>query len=180
MASRPFPNGLNSGKMMQSPIVFCPGAMIMGPRSLRLVVTAALTALLLGSHAAAAEERIGSIGRAVYDTPVDGLTALSRSLLDYWSRGANTIEEIFRRRSSDYDRAAAEMVHRVASKLGVAAIQPLDLRDPSIHIPLVKAIIHEEGTDTGSPYGPQDYEEALRRALQARGLQAISTTPGGH
>jgi hypothetical protein len=142
-----------------------------------LCIAGALAAFLsLASHSAAAAERQDSQGLAIYGTPLDGLTAASRNLLDYWKRGWNSVERIVTNRSVPEDsEKTAWMIGRIAEKLGVDAKQPLDLLDPRIHIALLQALMGEEAADIGPLYGPQDYQDAFRAALQTRGLHAVPT-----
>ena len=162
--------------MLQSEMVYRTGCMAGRSRiaEQRRPITSVLGAcLLLASPTPALADQQNSHDLAIYDTPADGLAAASRNLLDYWKRGWNSVEQIVTNRSAPDDSdKTARLIGRIAEKLGVDAKQNLDLRDPRIHIALLKALISEESADMGSVYRPQDYQDAFQAAMRQRSLPA--------
>ena len=121
------------------------------------------------------ETGLGQTGRdprfAIFATPLDGLTAGSAHLLDYWKNGTRSLTDIVSKRSPPQENDTAAIIGRVKKKLGLQDEKAeLDLHDPSVHIPLMKALMLEEAPDTGALYKPDDYLSALQAALRMRDL----------
>ena len=127
------------------------------------------------------ETGVGQTGRdprfAIFATPLDGLTAGSAHLLDYWKNGTRSLTDIVSKRSPPQENDTAGIIGRVKKKLGLEDDRTdLDLRDPSVHVPLMKALMQEEAPDTGSLYKPEDYLGALQAALRMRNLEALPSS----
>lgn len=111
----------------------------------------------------------GEGGFERFNTPEDGVSALTQNLLTYQDKhGLNTIEGIINRwaPASDNNNVGA-YVASVAQRTGLDPKAALNLRDPNVMKPLVSAIIqHENGQQ---PYDPAVIERAVAARLQPDG-----------
>lgn len=108
----------------------------------------------------------GEGGFERFNTPEDGVSALTQNLLTYQDKhGLNTIEGIINRwaPASDNNNVGA-YVASVAQKTGLDPRAALNLRDPNVMKPLVAAIIqHENGQQ---PYDPSIIDRGISSRLQ--------------
>lgn len=108
----------------------------------------------------------GEGGFERFNTPEDGVSALTQNLLTYQDKhGLNTIEGIINRwaPASDNNNVGA-YVSSVAQRTGLDPKAALNLRDPNVMKPLVAAIIqHENGQQ---PYDPSIIERGISSRLQ--------------
>lgn len=89
-----------------------------------------------------------------------GIRALARLAINYQDRhGLNTVEKIISRWAPPVENATSAYVAHVASRLGIAATEPIDVHDYRVLRPLVEAIItHENGCQ---PYSAAQIDAAL-------------------
>ena len=103
----------------------------------------------------------------VFDTPEHGIQALCKLLLSYQERhGLNTVRGIINRWAPPVENDTGAYVAAVASAIGIAADEPLDLHSPSVLLPFAEAIIrHENGMQ---PYTLAQLTQGVDVALGLR------------
>jgi hypothetical protein len=107
-------------------------------------------------------------GFAVFDTPEQGVNALSKQLQLYNGRGNNTINGIISKYAPGSENNTAAYIAAVARDTGFDPSAHLDISDPAIRSSLMAAIIkHENGSN---PYSNKQIQ-----ALIGAGQQSIGT-----
>lgn len=82
---------------------------------------------------------------AVFDTPEDGIRALSKLLLNYQRiHGLNTVRQIINRWAPPNENDTGSYVNAVAADIGVGPDDAVNLNDADVLAKLVEAIIHHE------------------------------------
>ena len=100
-----------------------------------------------------------------YATPLAGLTAMARNLEAYSRQGLNTVSTIINRWAPRADHNDTEAyVRDVARKLGVAANEQVDLKDPATLIKMMDAITRHENKQQ-NPYSGALMSQAASAAL---------------
>ena len=104
-----------------------------------------------------------------FDTPVAGIRALMRLLLNYHLRyGLDSVESIINRYAPPAENATDHYIHSVCHDLGVKRRQAIDMKDRKILTALCKSIIRHEN-------GNQDwYEQAIYEAAIIQAGKEIS------
>lgn len=114
-------------------------------------------------------------GFAAFPTPLAGLSAMAKNLLNYATNGIRTIRDIINTWAPSVDgNNVASYIADVVKRTGFAAGDVLNLRDPETLQKLMEAMIHHE-------QGQQPYDPALiRAAINGRlGLPTAALVPGG-
>lgn len=90
---------------------------------------------------------VDSAGFCIFDTPADGVRALSRILTNYGSQdGLDTVTDIINRWAPPSENNTSAYIADVCNQTGFAAYDPLDMTDPGTITALTNAIIaHENG-----------------------------------
>ena len=120
----------------------------------------------------------GQIGKepggrfAIFDTPENGIRALGKLLINYrgkdgmpgvGGKGIDTVLETINRWAPSNENDTQAYASAVATRLGVRAMDPIDIKDPATLREMVLGIIiHENG---GNPYPSMIIDEGIRRAL---------------
>ncbi len=95
----------------------------------------------------------------VFSAPVWGLRALARLLRNYYNRGQRSVASILLTYAPAVENDTNAYIAAVASALGVAANETIEL-DQDMKLGLMRAIVkHENGQD---PYPEDLYREAIR------------------
>lgn len=94
-----------------------------------------------------------------------GIRALAKVLTNYQTKfGLKDVRSIINRYAPPIENDTESYINSVARVLGVAHNEPIDVREPSIMINLLKSIIrHENGTQ---PYTEAQLLEGIRLASQ--------------
>lgn len=111
-------------------------------------------------------DRQGDIEFFTFKTPVYGIRALARLLINYQDKhGLRTIEQIINRWAPTNENDTAAYVRAAARRTGFEADEKLDMHSYGDLEPLVKAIIHHEN-------GQQPYTDAeITKALVLAGVE---------
>lgn len=115
----------------------------------------------------------GPNGRfAVFDTPENGIRALSKLVINYRGKvgeplvghdGIDTVQETINRWAPPGENNTGAYVAAVAKAVGVKPTESIDIRNPRTLLAITTAIIqHENGY---APYTPAVVAEGVRRAL---------------
>jgi hypothetical protein len=101
----------------------------------------------------------------VFTSPEYGIRCLVKLLLTYQEKyGCDTVGKIISRWAPKSENDTGGYINHVAGSLGVRADQPLDLRDPTYMLAMLKAIILHEN-------GQQPYSfETLKRGMELAGV----------
>jgi hypothetical protein len=108
-------------------------------------------------------------------SPVWGIRAMAKVLLTYQHRRRaadgspiDTVQDIINRWAPPSENDTDAYVRAVALAVGVEPKQVIDVNDPAIMLPLLRAIIHHEN-------GTQPYSDALLlQAMEAAGMDVNS------
>lgn len=92
---------------------------------------------------------IGADGRfARFETPDAGVSAMSRLLDSYTSRGFDTVDKIVNRWAPPSENDTGALVSAMAGRMGVDPGARLDLSDPSVKAQLINGIVAQENGRT--------------------------------
>lgn len=101
---------------------------------------------------------------AKFNTPENGIRALTKILLKYQQKGYDTVNEIVNRYAPSTENNSRAYAQHVADSLGVDINARLDMRTPRELVKLVRAIIvHENGSN---PYLGDEIFDGVMEALQ--------------
>lgn len=106
-----------------------------------------------------------------FDTPVYGVRALMKVLLNYQSvHGLNTIRGIIERWAPETENDTEAYINDVAQRMGMGPDGLLDLKDIPTLIKLTQCIIHHECGTCPDPtlpfwYDDETFNEAVKLAL---------------
>ncbi|WP_223528366.1 structural protein [Pseudomonas sp. A-RE-23] len=102
---------------------------------------------------------------ARFDTPENGIRALTRLLLTYQNKhGLKTVKAIISRWAPSVENDTAAYVRAVESNTGTKPGAEINLRDPAVMKGFVRAIIRHE--NAGYEYPKDIIDEGVRRGLE--------------
>ena len=102
-----------------------------------------------------------------FATEDDGLAAIGSNLLAYNDKhGLDTVGGIINRWAPPSENDTGDYVRSVASSLGVAPDQPVDVRNPEVMAQLSDAIVRKENGK--NPYSREQMLDAAKRAISGR------------
>ncbi|WP_413510009.1 hypothetical protein [Serratia liquefaciens] len=102
-------------------------------------------------------------GFVTFETPVDGLAALSRQLMLFGDRGNNTLNSMIRTYAPPNENITQAYIDGVAGQTGFNPAEPLDLHSPEVLQKLIPAIIkHENGAQ---PYTADEISKGINDSV---------------
>lgn len=113
-------------------------------------------------------------GFVTFETPADGLAALSRQLMLFGDRGNNTLNSMIPTYAPSSENNTQAYIDVVAKQTGFNPAEPLDLHSPEVLEKLIPAIIkHENGTQ---PFSIEDIDLAIDDSVNDRRWQGLRDT----
>ncbi|CAI1502968.1 Uncharacterised protein [Serratia grimesii] len=110
-------------------------------------------------------------GFVTFETPADGLAALSRQLMLFGDRGNNTLNSMIPTYAPSSENNTQAYIDVVAKQTGFNPAEPLDLHSPEVLEKLIPAIIkHENGTQ---PFSSEDIDLAIDDSVNDRRWQGL-------
>lgn len=100
----------------------------------------------------------------VFDAPEYGIRAIEKILISYENRGINTITKIIETWAPSVENNTQAYIDAVAASSNISPTEIIDIKDPKIANPIIKAIIlHENGEE---PYS----DDIINKGLELAGL----------
>lgn len=118
----------------------------------------------------------GGKGYVTFDTPENGIRAMTKNLMTYQGRGLDTVEKIINTWAPAADKNDVEAyIRNVTNRLGVTRDAKLNLSNPNVMKALVTSIIqHENGT---MPYTDQVLNAGIGAGLGTEPTMVAAAAP---
>ena len=118
----------------------------------------------------------GGKGYITFDTPENGIRAMTKNLMTYQGRGLDTVEKIINTWAPAADKNDVEAyIRNVTNRLGVARDSKLNLSNPNVMKALVTSIIqHENGA---MPYTDQVLNAGIGAGLGTEPTMVAAAAP---
>ena len=118
----------------------------------------------------------GGKGYVTFDTPENGIRAMTKNLMTYQGRGLDTVEKIINTWAPAADKNDVEAyIRNVTNRLGVARDSKLNLSNPNVMKALVTSIIqHENGA---MPYTDQVLNAGIGAGLGTEPTMVAAAAP---